>query len=62
MANSVRSYGHGLRREDGLVLRRVLEFEVEGQGRKGWPKRRWKKQVADESMKVGMRREDALCL
>ena len=31
MANSVRWYGHVLRREDGLMLRRALDFEVEGQ-------------------------------
>ena len=30
MANSVRWYGHVLRTEDGHVLRRALEFEVEG--------------------------------
>ena len=33
MANSVRWYGHVLRREDGHVVRRALEFKVEGQGR-----------------------------
>ena len=38
MANSVRFYGHVLRREDGHVLRRALDFEVEGQRKKGWPK------------------------
>ena len=31
MLNSVRWYGHVLRREDGHVGRRALEFEVEGQ-------------------------------
>ena len=35
MANSVRWYGHVLRREDGHVLRRALDFEVEGQRKKG---------------------------
>ena len=34
MANSVRWYGHVLRREDGHVLRRALDFEVEGQSKK----------------------------
>ena len=52
MANSVRWYGHVLRREDGHVLRRALDFEVEGQRRKGWSKRTWKKQVEEESVKV----------
>ena len=39
MANSVRLYGHVLRREDGHVLRRALELEVVGQRKKGRPKR-----------------------
>ena len=30
MANSVRWYGHVLRREDSHVLRRSLDFEVKG--------------------------------
>ena len=39
MSNSVRWYGYVLRREDGHVLRRALDFEVEGQRKKGRPKR-----------------------
>ena len=39
MANSVRWYGHVLRREDGHVLRRALDFKVEAQRKKGRPKR-----------------------
>ena len=35
MANNVHWYGHVLRREDGHVLRRALDFEVEGQTKKG---------------------------
>ena len=61
MANSVRWYGDVLRREDGHVLRRALNFEVEGQWKKGRLKRTWKKQVEEESVKVGLLREDALC-
>ena len=61
IANSVHLYGHVLRREDGHVLRRALDFEVEGQRKKGRPKRTWKKQVEEESMKVVLRREDAIC-
>ena len=51
-----------LRRENGHILRRVLYFEVEGQRRKGRPKRTWKRQVNEESMKVGLRRKDEFCL
>ena len=50
-----------LRREDGHVLRRALYFEFEGQRRKRRPKRIWKKQVEEESVKVGLRKEDVLC-
>ena len=56
MANNVRLYGHVLRREDGHVLRSALDFEVEGQRRKGR-----KEQVEEDSVKVGFRREDVFC-
>ena len=49
MANSVRWYGYVSRREDGQVLRRTLDFEVEGEGRKagirGHGRSRLKKKV-----------------
>ena len=60
MANSVRWHGNVLR-EDGHVFRTALYFEVEGQRKKGRPKRTWKKQVEEGSVKVGLRRKDALC-
>ena len=50
-----------LRKEDGHVLRRALRFEVEGERMKVRPKRTWKKQVEEESMKVGLSKNDALC-
>ena len=61
MANGVCWYGHVLRKYDYHVLRRALNFEVEGQGKKWRPKRTRGKQVEEESVKVGLRREDALC-
>ena len=61
MATSVHWYGQVLRREDGHVLRRVIDIEVEGQTKKGRPKRTWKRQVEEESVKIGLRRKDALC-
>ena len=45
MANSVRWHGHVLRREDGHVLRRALDFEADGQRKKGT----LKKQVEEGS-------------
>ena len=38
-ANGVRWYGHVLRRDDGYVLRKVLEFEVKGKRKLGQPKK-----------------------
>ena len=61
MANSVCWYGHVLRRVDGYVLRRALDFEVDGQRKNRRLRRRWKKQVEEEAVTVGLRREDALC-
>ena len=61
MANSVCSYDHVLRREDGYVFRRAYHFEVEGQRMKERPKKTWKKQVEEEHVRVCLRREDALC-
>ena len=61
IANSVCWYGHMLRREDGHVLRRTLDLEVEGERKKRRPKRTWKKHVEEESLNVGLRREDAFC-
>ena len=61
MANSVRLYGHVLRREDGHVLRRALDFDVVAQRKKGRPNRTWIKHVEEESVKVGLRTEDVHC-
>ena len=61
MVNSVCWNGHALRRKDGHVLRRALHFEVEGQRKNVRSKRTCKKKDEEESVKVGLRREDALC-
>ena len=61
IANSVRWYGHVLRREDRHVLRRAIDFKVESQRKIGRPKRTWQKQEDEGSVKIDLRREDALC-
>ena len=53
MDNSVHWHGH--------ILRRALDIDVEGQRKKGRPTRMWTMQVENESVKVGLRRKDALC-
>ena len=58
MANCVRWYRHVLRREDGHVLRRALDFEVNGQSTTWRLKRRLNKQVEEESVTKCLRRED----
>ena len=50
-----------LKRKDGDVFKRALDFDVEGLSEKGRPRRRWKKQLEEESTKVCLRMEDALC-
>ena len=39
----------------------VQNFEVKCYMKKWRPKRTWKKQVKEESVKVGLRMEDVLC-
>ena len=39
---------------------RTSDFEVEGQRKKGRPKRTWEKQVDEESEMLGLRKDDAL--
>ena len=60
-ANSAGWHGNLLRIEDGHVLRRALHFDIECQSKKGMLKKTWKKQVEEESVMVGLRREDELC-
>ena len=43
-ANGVRWYEHVLRRDDGDVLHKVLEFKLDGQQKRGRPKMTWRTQ------------------
>ena len=47
--NGVRWYGHVLWRDNGHVLRKVLEFEVKGKRKRGQPRKTWKTQMEKES-------------
>ena len=53
-ANNVRCYGHASRRDDGHVSRRAFDFDVEGQRKKWRSKRKWKRQIEEESVKGGL--------
>ena len=59
-ANGVRWYVHVLRKDDGHVLRKVLEFEVKGKRKRGRPKKTWKTQVEKESKSVGLEKKEAM--
>ena len=48
-----------LRRDDGHVLRKELEFKVKDKRKQGRPKKMWKTQVEKESKRVGLE-EDVL--
>ena len=49
-----------LRRDNGHVLRKALEFVVKGKRKRGRPKKTWKMQVEKESRSVGLEKEDAM--
>ena len=42
------------------VLRVALDLEVSGKRKRGRPKKTWKKQVEEETEKIGLKKEDAL--
>ena len=52
-SNSVRSYGHVLRKDKNNLLRRALDFEVKGSRKRGRPKKIWLTAVVEQSRKVG---------
>ena len=56
-ANGVRWYGHVLRRDDDSVLRVALNLKVSGKRKRGRPKKTWKKQVEEETEKIGLKKE-----
>ena len=55
----MRWYGHVLRRNNGDVLRRALDFEVAGRRGRGGPNMTRKRQV-EHTNQIGLKREDAI--
>ena len=49
-----------LRRNDDSVMRDALDFKVSGKRKRGQPKKTWKKQVEEETEKIGLKKENAL--
>ena len=48
-----------LKRNCDSVLRVALDLEVSGKRKRGRPKKTWKKQVEEETEKIGVKKEDA---
>ena len=57
--SGVRWYGHVLRRDNGDVLRRELDFEVAGRRGRELPNMTRKRQVEEHINQTGLKREDA---
>ena len=58
--NEVKCYGHWVRRDDNSLLRIALDLKTSGKKTREGPKKTWKKQVKEETEKIGLRKEDAL--
>ena len=49
-----------MRRDDGHLLRKALEFEVKGKTKLGQPKKTWKTQAEKESKSVRLEKKNAM--
>ena len=58
--SGVRWYGHLLRRANGDVLRRALDFEVAGRRGRGRRIMTWKRQVEEHIDEIGVKKEDSI--
>ena len=54
-ADSVRWYGHVLRKDKNNFLRRELDLKVKGKRKRGRPMKTWIKAVVEQSRKVWMK-------
>ena len=59
-ASGVRWYEHVLRRDNGDVLRRALDFKVARKRGRGQPNMTWKRQVEEHINQIGLKKEDAI--
>ena len=48
-----------VKRDDGHVLRKALEFEMKGKRKRGRTRKTWRSQVEKERKSVGLKKEDA---
>ena len=54
--SGVRWYGHVLRKDNGNILRKALDFEVAGRRGRGRPNMAWKRQVEKHTNQIGLKR------
>ena len=57
--NSVRWYGHVLRKDKNNFMRKALDLKVKGTMIRGRPKKTWLKTVVEQSRNVGLNVGDA---
>ena len=58
-ANSVRWYGHVLRKDKNNFLRRALDLKVKWTMKRGRPNKTWLRAVVEQSRQVGLNVTDA---
>ena len=54
----LRWYGHGQRREEGYVGKRMIEMAVPGRRKRGRPRRRWMNLAREDLERVGAEEGD----
>ena len=61
MSKIVHWYAYVLRKEDGHVLRRALEFEVEGERKNGRAEKMMEQSGEEEGIKGSVSKKNVLC-
>ena len=58
-ANSMRWYGHVLRRPEEDVSMKAMVHKVDGKRKQGRPGMKWREQVERNMIRIGLRKKDA---
>jgi len=58
--NRLRWYAHVLRKDDNDLVKKCMEYEVEGAKPRGRPKKTWRETVEKDCQVRGLNREDAM--
>ena len=57
-ANSMRWYGHVLRRPEKNILMKAMVNEVDGKRKQGRPRMKWSVHVEENMRRIGLKKED----